>query len=133
MILDKAAISKVDDVEYDIVDVPEWGEAAQVRIRNLFGDQRQRINDVVDKHPCINALVAAMGLVDSQNAQIYTEAEAIALFKKHPVVLNRIAVAILDLSNMTKASRDATEKKLQQTQTSDSGSGSPAGSTPDSA
>lgn len=130
MILSKLAISQVSDTEYELVDVPEWGEGAQVRVRNLYGDQRQRLNDSNQLTPHWNALCAAMGMVDDQGSTLFTEAEAAQLAKKHPAVIARIAEKIVDISTMTKASRVAAEKKLQTTPTNNGGTSSPEPSTP---
>jgi hypothetical protein len=145
MILDRNAFAAVDDVEYGYVPIPEAmkpgdTEVPEVRVRSLTGDQRTRVKiraELDDKPGAPNgywrALCCAMGMVDDKGAYLFPNAEAAAieLGKKHPELLERISAKILDMSIMTKASRDAAEKKSQQTTTNSGGTSSPEQSTPD--
>lgn len=144
MILDRNACMSADDTEYDVVEVPEWGprnctEVATVRVRSLNGDQRTRafaranLDDKATMQPGYwRALVCAMGMVDAHGAYLFPNEQegATILGRKHPEVIERISGKILEMSNMTKASREALEKKLQETTTSSGGTSSPEQSTP---
>lgn len=131
-----------NDAEFDTVDVPEWGTDAKVRVRSLMGDQRARLRkrqDLDDKpdHPnsVWRMMCCAMGMVGENDALLFSnEQEGITVMgRKHPDIVDRIAVKILELSNMTKASRDAAEKKSETTTTSNGGCSSPEPSTAASA
>lgn len=139
MILDRNALLSMDDADFDVVDVPEAGEGATIRVRSLTGDQRSRLytrSDLDDKAGAPpghwRALCCAMGMVDDKGAYLFpNEAQgAIELGKKHPEITERISAKIMSLSVMTKASRSAAEKKLLEATTNSGGTSSPEQSTP---
>jgi hypothetical protein len=143
MILDRQLVISADDSDFEYVDVPEWtpkgsAEVAQVRVKSLSGDQRARFWARIDqdkKGPVSGnayALACAMGMVDDKGAYLFPNENegALLLGKKHPEVIERIAGKILDMSAMTKASREALEKKSQEMTNSSGGTSSPEPSTP---
>ena len=142
MFLDRAAILAADDSETATVEVPEWGPPGAdpvptVRVRSLTGDQRSRLFDrarAQDQGQPVpggwTALCCVMGMIDDKGALLFpNEAEATSLGRKHFEVLERISAKILELSRMTKASREA-EAKNSKTPTNSSGTSSPVESTP---
>ncbi len=129
-LLTKALILAVNDAEYDTVPVPEWG--GEVRIRSLTGAERTILRDRGEKAASWDAMVVAMGVVDDKNANLFTVEETALLAKKHPLVLERVAKVILEMSTMTPEARAEAEKKRKETLTNNGGSSSPEQSTPDS-
>ena len=142
MFLDRAAILAADDSETAVVEVPEWGPPGAdpvptVRVRSLTGDQRSRLFDrarAQDQGQAApggwTALCCVMGMIDDKGGLLFpNESDALYVGRKHHEVLERISAKILDLSRMTKVSREA-EAKKSQTPTSSSGTSSPVESTP---
>lgn len=142
MILDRIAFLAVDDSEYAYVPIPEAtkdGVTPDVRVRSLMGDQRSRLftrAEIDDKAGSPNgfwrALCCAMGMVDDKGAFLFPNENegALLLGKKHPEVIERISSKILELSKMTKATREAAEKKSMMTLTNSGGTSSLEQSTP---
>jgi hypothetical protein len=155
MILDRSAFLTVESTDYGYVDIPEalpadkyaeWLESPesveppQVRVRSLMMDQRARLRARADQDDKLqtqsgswNALCAAMGMVDDKGAYLFPNENegATLLGKRHPELIERIASKILDISSMTKASREAIEKKSQRATNSSGHTSSPETSTPD--
>ena len=124
MILDKTQFAMLDDANYSTVKVPEFGEGAEIRIRSLTADQRQRllarmraVNE--GKMPPIpggdESLACAMGMVDEKGIPLFSEADSEAIGRKHPALVTRISNAIWELSAMTKASQEDLEKNSKAT------------------
>lgn len=139
MILDRNAFTLVDDADYAVVEIPEAGEGATVRVRSISGDQRSRFwaRLAIDEKPGApsgnhRALACAMGMVDDKGALLFAnETEGAAIIgKKHPEIIERIYTKVMELSSMTKASRLAAEKKSLETVTNSGGTSSPEPSTP---
>ena len=122
--LNKSAFLAGQSCEYRMVDVPEFGEGQQVRVKSLTAEQRQRLfarirNQQQQPIPGGDeALCCAMGMVDEAGALMFSESDSGDIGKHHPEVVSRIADAIFEISKMTKASREAIEKNLQTTTSS---------------
>lgn len=136
MLLTKDLLLLVDDSDTAFVELPEYQKPGEdvptVRVRSLMSDQRQRLfdrsRDMREKGTPIpggiNALCCAMGLIDDKGLLLFVNENegALQMGRKHPEVVARIANKIYELSDMTKAQREANEKKLEMTTTSGSGS-----------
>ncbi len=153
MILDRIAFDQLVDVDYAYVEVPEArkpnielvngvltdrSDPALIKVRSLTGDQRSRLRNRAEMDDKPNppagywrALCCAMGMVDDKGAYLFpNELEgAVRIGKYHPELIERISAKILELSTMTKASRDAAEKKSLEMTTSNGGISSPEPST----
>ena len=143
MLLDANAVMMADgDSDFDYVEIPEWtpkgaAEVNKVRVRSLTGDERSRFwarmeaqKDSGARNGSHMALACAMGMVDANGGKLFANEDqgAAVMGKKHPEIIDRIAGKILDMSKMTKASREELAKKSQTT-TSDGGISSPEPST----
>lgn len=122
-LLTKELIVSTNDAAYDIVSVPEWG--GDVRVRSLTGAERTELRLKGEGGPSWDAMSCALGIIDEKGANLFTIAETTILAKKHPLVLERIANVIYELSSMTAEARAEAAKKRAATQTSDGGSSSP--------
>jgi hypothetical protein len=126
--LTKTLIVAVNDTEYDVEPVPEWG--GDVRVRSLSGAERTTLRLKGEAAESWDALVGAMGIVDEKGANLFTQAESTILAKKHPLIMERIARRILDLSTLTKEAREEAEKKQSPTLIGSGGTSSLEPSTP---
>ena len=148
MFLDVQTFLLLDDTDYGEVEFPEFQrdnpEPPKIRVRSLMSDQVQRYWLMLAKaretgQPIpggVNALICAMGMVDDNGVPSFPNemAGSVAMGRKHPEIVARIANKIWDLSNATKAQREALEKKAVTTPSSDSPASSlPEASTPGSA
>jgi len=130
MIIGRDVIVAVSDADFGIVDVPEYGEGAQIRVRSLTGAQRTKLSEAETGSSRYAILAAVMGMVDESGAYLFpdvAEGERI-VGAKHPEIVDRIASRVILLSNMTKSQRVELEKKLA-TQRNGSGSTLPEPST----
>jgi len=126
--LTKDLIVAVNDAEYSVESVPEWG--GEVRLRSLTGTERTEVRLKGEAAASWDALVCSFGIVDEKGVNLFSAAETVILAKKHPAVLERLAKKILDLSLMTTEARAEQEKKQASILTSDGGTSSPEQSTP---
>jgi len=122
-LLTKELIVATDDTVYDTVSVPEWG--GEVGVRSLSGGERTELRLKGEGAPSWDAMVCALGIIDEKRANLFTITETIILAKKHPLVLERLAQRILELSTLTAEARAEAAKKRAATQTSDGGSSLP--------
>lgn len=127
-LLTKELIVATNDAVDDIVSVPEWG--GDVRVRSLSGAERTELRLKGEGAPSWDAMVCALGIIDEKGVNLFTVTETITLAKKHPLVLERIAQRILELSTLTAEARAEAAKKRAATQTSGGGSSSLEQSTP---
>lgn len=127
-LLTKELIVAKNDAAYDIVAVPEWG--GEVRVRSLTGAERTELRLKGEGAPSWDAMACSMGIVDEKGVNLFTITETITLAKKHPLVLERIAKSILELSTLTAEARAEEAKKQTKILTGDGGSSSPEQSTP---
>lgn len=99
-VLSLDAILAASDIEFDYVDVPEWG--GTVRVRSLTGAERDKIvrSDMEQKGPAFYARVIAASLVDDEGNNIGDSTTAAALVKKNAGALHRVWKACQRLSGM---------------------------------
>jgi len=120
--LTRDAILGADDIQYDIVDVPEWGgPGAQVRVRSLTaserdaydaesylfagkeGDQRAMLTDFRVRR-------VARAIVDHEGNSLFSPRDIAELGGKNAQVVDRVDDAVAKLSGMdTEAVKRALE------------------------
>lgn len=117
MLLNKDAILKANDRDTVIVDVPEWGEGAQVKLAALCGRSRDAWEiatqgDKDGKQNLINirARLAVFSIVDENNKLIFDERDIEALGQKSATALDRIFDAALALNKMRNKDIEETAK-----------------------
>lgn len=109
--LTRDAILSADDSKFEIVEVPEWGEGAKVRVRALNGTDRdafeaamiqQKGRDLVLKAENTRARFVAMSVVDHQGNRIFSNADVLALGKKSAAALDRVYQVAQKLSRFSE-------------------------------
>lgn len=131
-LLDRAAILGANDLDVEIIDIPEWG--GKVRIQELSGTDRDVFEDAIvvqkreGKHVTrevvmknARALIATLCCVDKNGIKIFTHADVVNLGRKSGRALQRVFEAGMRLSKMT-------EKDVEE-MGNDSGSDQSDGST----
>lgn len=109
MILTRDDILRADDIQAEIVDVPEWG--GQVRVKGLSGTERDRFEqDSIDQRGKANKLNLAnirarllvLCLVDEQGNRLFQRSDIDLLGQKSAVALNRVFEAARRLSGLNQ-------------------------------
>jgi len=111
MTLTKEQILQADDLEIEVVEVPEWG--GQVNIRALTGRERDNLEASVTRTNAkgemigmnldnLRARLIAMSMVDDDGRLMFaSRAEVLALGGKCGKILNRIFEVAQRLSGIT--------------------------------
>jgi hypothetical protein len=108
-LLSRAAILDADDMEYEDMDVPEWG--GTVRVRALTGTERdafessmyqQRGKNMVRNAANIRAKLVARSVVDDEGERIFSDQDVSALGKKSAAALDRIFEVAAKLSRINE-------------------------------
>jgi hypothetical protein len=116
-LLSKAAILAADDLEYEELEVPQWG--GTVRIRALSGTERdafensmyqQRGKDLVRNAANIRAKLVARSVVDDEGERIFADQDVNALGKKSAAALDRIFEVAARLSRINEDDVEAMGK-----------------------
>lgn len=94
MLISKESIEAVQDLKTAIVDVPEWGKNAQVRVTELSAQDRlnfsESMGDDENKDHIYVALALTWFIVDENGTRIFTDKDAPMLAGKSLTVLRRI-------------------------------------------
>lgn len=113
--VNKQLVFGASDFRFGEVDVPEWG--GKLRVRELSGDERSwcdQIGKAIEAgkpgQPSYAAAIIVCGAVDETGASLFARADAAGLSKKADVVLQRVAIKILELSNATVQTQVDAEK-----------------------
>ena len=128
MLFSKAQILAAQDRRYEVIDVPEWGEGAQVRVRSLTGRELDRFDAGVVNNgkkmdlDNLTARLCVAGIVDESGQPCFDESDVMALGNKSAAALGRCAEKIRELSGRTKKEMEDIAKNSSTIQTADSGS-----------
>lgn len=107
--LDRAAILAVQDVQTEVLVVPEWG--GKLRVRGLTGRQRDEFETSITvgkgKNQEINtknarAKLVVLCVVDESGNQLFTSADVIALGQKSASALQRVFDLCRKLSGLSE-------------------------------
>jgi hypothetical protein len=107
MFLTKEQILNFNDSKFEVVDVPEWGEGAQVRVGVMSGFARDQFEaSVIGKNGGMNmqnirAKLAAATLVDDSGKLMFSEADINKLGQKSGAALDRIFAVAQKLNRIT--------------------------------
>ena len=133
MLLTKEQIFEADDLETEVVLVPEWGKDGKVKVRALTGRERDRLESTValtnnkgeqvgTNLDNLRARLCAMTMVDEAGKLIFTSKDdVLGLGRKSGTVLNRVFEAAQRLSGLTVEDVE----KLTKNSNSDLPEGSP--------
>jgi hypothetical protein len=117
--LTKEAILACSDVQYQEVEVPEWGGI--VRLRSLTGDGReayevlaiQRSRGPKESDMDITGLRArllSLTIVSDENELVFAEADVAALNKKSADVINRLFEIAATMNGLDVKAQEELEK-----------------------
>lgn len=107
--LSRDAILQADDLEYEELDVPEWG--GTVRVRSLSGTELdayqasmrlQRGNEFIANMLNIRAKLVVRAVVDEDGKRLFTDNDAPALGEKSAAALNRVFEVASRLSRLSE-------------------------------
>ena len=106
--------------------VPEWGDGAEVSIRELTGDERDAYDQIVvkqgDNYRGLRAHLVAMSLCDESGKPLgFTEAEVKQLGGKSGAAIDRIFQAAQRLSGLAHDSQEQAAKNSKSDQSESSG------------
>lgn len=119
-LLTREQILEVQDIQTEVVDVPEWG--GSVKVQGLTGEERDALESSLirgkGKNASINmqnlrAKLVAASVVNGNGERVFTDQDAIALGKKSASALDRVFAVAQELSGITKEDIEELEKNLQ--------------------
>jgi hypothetical protein len=125
------------DIDYEVIDVPEWG--GKVRIKEMTAEERDNYEDAsfverkddktgavtrVQSFKNARAKLISMAIVDAQGVALFTTKDVVLLGRKSSAALQRVFEATLKLNAMTQADVEALGEGSAETP----GGGSPSDS-----
>jgi hypothetical protein len=111
MVLDRDSILQSEDRSFEVVDVPEWGPGAQVRVSSLSGSERdtfeasittRRGTEVSVNLVNARAKLVVLTIVDDEGNRVFTDDDVFEVGKKNATALNRIFEVAQRLSGLTE-------------------------------
>lgn len=126
--LSRDAILAVDDVQYEDVEVPEWG--GKVRVKSLTGKERDGLEAsmIVGKGKNANvnlsnlrAKLVARAVVDENGKRVFGDDDIAALGAKSAAALTRVYEVAQRLSGITQEDVDELTKNSETAPSEDSG------------
>lgn len=126
--LSRDAILAADDVQFEDVEVPEWG--GKVRVKSLTGKERDALESsmIVGKGKNANvnlnnlrAKLVARSVVDEDGKRIFTDDDIAALGAKSAAALTRVYEVAQRLSGITQEDVDELTKNSETAPSEDSG------------
>ena len=105
MILTRDEILKAQDIDYEVVEVPEWG--GEVRVRAMTAAERdafeasilrQTKSGVQVEMVNLRARLCAMTIVDEDGKRIFSDSDVAELGKKSAAALQRVFDVAMRLS-----------------------------------
>ena len=117
MFLKKDDILKVNDLNYQDVEVPEWG--GTVRIRLMTGSERDAYEaslyefkgtEVKLNRDDMRCKLLARTLVDEKNERLFTDSEIKTLGKKSSKVIDKLFTIAQAMNGLTQDEKDKLQK-----------------------
>lgn len=109
-VLNRNAILSADDIQKELVEVPEWGKDVAVYVRGLTASERDAFESSMveqrGKKQIVNmantrAKLASYAICDDQGNRIFTDLDVPKLSKKSAASLQRIFIVAQRLSGMS--------------------------------
>jgi len=128
-LLDRDAILEVDDINIELLDIPEWG--GEVYVRGLTGIERDNYEAGLiisrGKQQVVNlqnarAKLCALSLCDADGKPLFTPADVIRLGEKSASALSKVFETAQRLSGLSDEDVADLTENLGQTVPADSGS-----------
>jgi hypothetical protein len=118
-LLNRDQFLAVDSRKTEVVDVPELGEGAQIKIRSWSVGQANKFAKLLHEAEGQNialtvldlrAKVVALSVVDEANALMFTEEDVPALEEMSPAAIDRIQSAAMKLNGFGRTTEEEDEK-----------------------
>ncbi len=128
-LLTREQILEVQDIQSQIVDVPEWG--GSVKVQGMTGEQRDGFEastfkgkgkDIQLNWRNIRAKLVAHSVVNGDGKRVFNDQDVKALGKKSAAALDRVFAVAQELSGITQDDVEELAKNLVSDQSDDSGS-----------
>ena len=126
-LLSKSAILEIDDLVYEIVDVPEW--KGKVKVKGLTGTERDAFESSMVKGvgkaqrvttEDIRAKLCALTIVNADGTRMFSNREVAVLGKKSAAALDRVYEVAMRLSKFSKDDVDELAKNSGSDHSDDS-------------
>lgn len=127
--LSRDAILNIEDLDYEDVEVPEWG--GTVRVRGLTGSERDSYEASVmqrrgKRYELVmadaRAKLVALVVVNEEGARLFSDRDVKALGRKSAAALNRVFSVGQRLSGLTNEDIEELTENLEPGQNGDSSS-----------
>ena len=111
MVMDRDGILQSEDRQFEVVDVPEWGPGAQVRVSSLSGSERDTFEQSITvrrgMEVSVNlvnarAKLCVLTMVDDNGDRLFADEDVFELGKKNATALNRVFEVAQRLSGLTE-------------------------------
>ena len=113
-------ILKCNDLPTEVVEVPEWGADAVVKVRGLTGTERDRISNLPADADNFTARVVAPALLTEDGRQMFPDEDAVAkLGRKSFVALDRVRQVVFRLSGLLSTAVPEAKEQLVADPTAD--------------
>lgn len=124
-------IVAANDIQYDYVEVPEWG--GRLRVKSLTGEERSKVFAAIRAHgkqihdddeaaSIFYARVIAASAVDEDDKLVIGQKNALALTKKNAAALTRVFKVCARLSGLGDDEIEKAKEDLKRTPSDDTGS-----------
>ena len=127
--LTREQILDAQDLQTEVVEVPEWGGA--VKVQGMTGRDRDAFEaEIIERKgkdfnvnmQNIRAKLVSLSLVNGDGQRVFTDKDVAALGKKSAVALDRIFTVAQELSGISKADVEELAKNLESVPSDASGS-----------
>lgn len=127
--LSRDAILAINDIQQEVVDVPEWG--GKVLVRGMTGSQRDQFErtvittkgkNVETNWEHFRAKLLVWTIVDAEGKRIFNDSDIVALGRKSAVAMSRVFEVASNLSGLSSEDVEELTAGLKETPSGDSGS-----------
>ena len=128
-ILTREQILDAQDLQTEVVEVPEWG--GSVKVQGMTGRDRDAFEaEIIERKgkdfnvnmQNIRAKLVSLSLVNGDGQRVFTDKDVAALGKKSAVALDRIFTVAQKLSGISKEDVEELAKNLESVPSDASGS-----------
>ena len=128
-ILTREQILDAQDLQTEVVEVPEWG--GSVKVQGMTGRDRDAFEaEIIERKgkdfnvnmQNIRAKLVSLSLVNGDGQRVFTDKDVAALGKKSAVALDRIFTVAQTLSGISKEDVEELAKNLESVPSDASGS-----------
>lgn len=112
--LDRNAILNAQDVNYEVLEIPEWG--GTIRLRTLTGDQAAEFMDMKeDEKKDVMPRILSLAVVDANGDRVFEDTDFVAIMRKSMRPLLRVLKVVNRMNGFEKedeAGKDSGTAKL---------------------